>query len=70
MSLIYSIEMIENKIFPLMFSKLDVNAFNVSCSNDMIWHRRYGHLNLVGLKLLHKEKMTTDFSGVIGERDL
>ncbi|XP_073105946.1 uncharacterized protein [Elaeis guineensis] len=62
-SLIYSIEMTEKKMFQLMFSKLDVNLFSVSCSNDMIWHRRYGHLNLVNSEVIEwfkQFKVTTE----------
>ncbi|XP_077249473.1 uncharacterized protein LOC143888980 [Tasmannia lanceolata] len=52
MKLVLSIKMKENKMFPLVFSKLVFNVFTASNDDSMLWHRRYGHLNFGGVSLL------------------
>lgn len=54
-----SIRMTENKMFPLEVSKVE-QALVVSEKNleeSKLWHLRYGHLNMSGLRLLSQNKM-------------
>ena len=45
--------MTSNKMFPLDVSNLENFALATSVKDDSnLWHLRYGHLNIKGLKLL------------------
>ncbi|PKA60800.1 Retrovirus-related Pol polyprotein from transposon TNT 1-94 [Apostasia shenzhenica] len=50
---IVSVQMTENKMFPLKISSIENQVLVVSEKNEFnTWHLRYGHLNVKGLKLL------------------
>lgn len=50
--------MAENKMFPLEISSVNHHALLASKKNESImWHLRYGHLNVKGLQLLNKKEM-------------
>ncbi|GAV71862.1 gag_pre-integrs domain-containing protein [Cephalotus follicularis] len=59
MNLIYSVKMTANKMFPIMFSNVTINAFSASNDESMLCHRRFGHLIFSGLHLLHKLNMAS-----------
>ena len=45
--------MAENKMFPLEDSNVENIALVIDAKNDSdLWHLRYGHLNIKGLKFL------------------
>ncbi|KMT07734.1 hypothetical protein BVRB_6g146570 [Beta vulgaris subsp. vulgaris] len=55
---IASVSMTRNKMFPLDMSSVDNRALVCKgCTESDLWHLRYGHLHLNGLKLLHKKDM-------------
>ena len=63
-NLLYSVKMTENKMFPIRFSDVVVNGFGASTDDSMIWHRRFCHLNFVGLYLLQRMNMVAGLSMV------
>ena len=53
-----TIEMTANKMFPVNFSCIDDYALMASSKTDSwLWHMRYGHLYVNGLKLLKQKNM-------------
>lgn len=51
------VQMTQNQVFPLDVTK-DYKALTVSCDNEArLWHLRYGHLNVNGLRLLSRKEM-------------
>ena len=54
---IVSIPKRQNKMFPLQVSDKKNCAFNVKHTESNLWHLRYGHLNVGGLKLLARNNM-------------
>lgn len=55
---IATVPMTNNKIFPLEVSMVEKCAMVASRDNDTrLWHLRYGHLNVNGLKLLSQKEM-------------
>lgn len=60
--------MIEDNIFPLVFLKVSINAFNVVSNVSSLWHQRFGHFNFDGLNLLCKKNMVDGHSMVIIEK--
>lgn len=48
--------MTKNKMFPLEVSAVENCALVARSSESKIWHLRYGHLNVKGLKLLVVQK--------------
>lgn len=54
---VLEVEMTASKMFPFKVSSMN-HALVTSVENDSwLWHKRYGHLNFHGLKLLHEKKM-------------
>ncbi|KAJ4817458.1 polyprotein [Rhynchospora pubera] len=52
------VEMATNKLFPLEISSVEEKVMTTKLSNPSeIWHLRYGHLNVNGLKLLSQKQM-------------
>ena len=50
--------MIQNKMFSLEISSIDRHALTAYVkSESLLWHLRYGHLNINGLKLLNQKDM-------------
>ena len=49
--------MTANKMFPFKVSGIDHALIANMKTDSWLWHRRYGHLNFLGLKLLHEKKM-------------
>ncbi|KAG6476926.1 hypothetical protein ZIOFF_066174 [Zingiber officinale] len=53
---IVSMQMTENKMFPLKISNMGNQAFIDSEDNESkMWHLRYGHLNIKGMQLLNQK---------------
>ncbi|KAA3475371.1 retrovirus-related Pol polyprotein from transposon TNT 1-94 [Gossypium australe] len=52
--IIVDVQMAPNKLFPLEVSNALVVKENSECK---LWHLRYGHLNIKGLKLLSQKEM-------------
>ncbi|CAL5340443.1 unnamed protein product [Camellia sinensis] len=53
-----NINMTQNKMFPLEVSSMENFVFAASGKDDSkLWHLRYGHLNIKGLKLLKEKGM-------------
>ena len=53
-----SLNMTQNKMFPLRISDLTLNAFkSMECDSSLLWHERYGHLNFHGFHSLYKKDM-------------
>ncbi|KAJ0041452.1 hypothetical protein Pint_28226 [Pistacia integerrima] len=56
--IIATVKMASNKMFPLEVSTVeDFALIAKGCSEAKLWHLRYGHLNINGLKLLSKKEM-------------
>ncbi|PKA48313.1 Retrovirus-related Pol polyprotein from transposon TNT 1-94 [Apostasia shenzhenica] len=56
-ALIMEIPMTKNRMFPIRISVLEhVLVANIQV-DSWLWHKRYGHLNFHGLKLLYEKKM-------------
>ncbi|RVW94747.1 Retrovirus-related Pol polyprotein from transposon TNT 1-94 [Vitis vinifera] len=56
--IIVDVRMAANKLFPLEVSSIEKHALVVKeTSESNLWHLRYGHLNVKGLKLLSKKEM-------------
>ncbi|PKA53142.1 Retrovirus-related Pol polyprotein from transposon TNT 1-94 [Apostasia shenzhenica] len=56
-ALIMEISMTKNRMFPIRISVLEhVVVANIQV-DSWLWHKRYGHLNFHGLKLLYEKKM-------------
>ena len=52
------VNMAENHMFPLVFSKLESHAMVTMSKNaSQLWHLRYGHLHTAGLRLLNQKEM-------------
>lgn len=52
--------MTQNKLFPLQVSNMEKYVFSVKENNESkLWHLRYGHLNVRGLKLLSQKEMVS-----------
>ncbi|KZV18661.1 hypothetical protein F511_40615 [Dorcoceras hygrometricum] len=52
------VNMAENHMFPLVFSKLESHAMVTMTKNaSQLWHLRYGHLHTAGLRLLNQKEM-------------
>ena len=54
---IVDISMAQNKMFPLEVSDVKSYALVVRNNDAKIWHLRYGHLHMKGLKLLAQKNM-------------
>uniref|UniRef100_A0A3Q7J8P2 GAG-pre-integrase domain-containing protein n=1 Tax=Solanum lycopersicum TaxID=4081 RepID=A0A3Q7J8P2_SOLLC len=53
--------MAENKMFPLEDSNVENIALVIDAKNDSdLWHLRYGHLNIKGLKFLCQKDSTDE----------
>ncbi|KAL3533483.1 hypothetical protein ACH5RR_007004 [Cinchona calisaya] len=53
-----NVHVTKNKMFPLEVSKVENFALVIGAQNDSkLWHLRYGHLNVKGLKLLEQKGM-------------
>ncbi|RVW83084.1 Retrovirus-related Pol polyprotein from transposon TNT 1-94 [Vitis vinifera] len=56
--IIVDVHMAANKLFPLEVSSIEKHALVVKETSEYnLWHLRYGHLNVKGLKLLSKKEM-------------
>ncbi|KAJ0080658.1 hypothetical protein Patl1_12136 [Pistacia atlantica] len=56
--IIATVKMASNKMFPLEVSTVEDSALIAKgCSEAKLWHLRYGHLNINGLKLLSQKEM-------------
>lgn len=54
------VNMAENHMFPLVFSKLESHAMVTMSKNaSQLWHLRYGHLHTAGLRLLNEKEMVS-----------
>ena len=54
----FHISMTSNKLFPLDVSNMENFALAARANDDSkLWHLRYGHLNMKGLKLLSDKGM-------------
>ncbi|XP_038685787.1 uncharacterized protein LOC119985569 [Tripterygium wilfordii] len=63
---IVNVRMTENKMFPLEVSSVQGQALVVGKENDStLWHLRYGHLNINGLKLLSQKGMVLGLQNFI-----
>lgn len=57
-TLITSIKMTKNIMFPLLLHVTQGNYFKATIRDNLIlWHLRYGHLNFEALKLLERNHM-------------
>ncbi|KAL4317940.1 hypothetical protein GQ457_18G004620 [Hibiscus cannabinus] len=55
---IVDVRITPNKLFPLVISEVENHALAVKeTSESRLWHLRYGHLNIKGLKLLCQKEM-------------
>ncbi|KAL3537426.1 hypothetical protein ACH5RR_000792 [Cinchona calisaya] len=58
---VINVHMTENKMFPLEVSKVENFALVTGAQNNSkLWHLRYGHLNVKGLKLLEQKVWFSD----------
>lgn len=56
--------MTASRMFPFRIFSIDL-AMVANVKNDpWLWHRRYGHLNFNGLKLLHEKKMVVGLPSI------
>jgi transposase InsO family protein len=55
-SIIAKVKM-ENRSFPLNFKHSNDKAFRMVANDSWLWHKRLGHLNFQGLKLLEQKNM-------------
>ncbi|KAJ0094031.1 hypothetical protein Patl1_27066 [Pistacia atlantica] len=56
--IIVDVRMTPNKLFPLEVSSVESHALVVKENRESsLWHLRYGHLNVKGLKLLSQKEM-------------
>ena len=56
-----SIPMAQNRMFPLEVSGVKDHVLVAKMSESNLWHLRYGHLNVKGLKLLGDKSMVVGF---------
>ena len=56
--IISNIQITQHKMFPLEISRIDRHALDICAKNEsLLWHLRYEHLNINGLKLLNQKEM-------------
>ena len=61
--IVAEVKMTANKLFPLELSKVENNAMVNNAmivkenNESKLWHLRYGHLHIKGLKLLSEKEM-------------
>ncbi|KAK4386664.1 Retrovirus-related Pol polyprotein from transposon TNT 1-94 [Sesamum angolense] len=57
---IVEVRMKEHKCFPIHLQYMGRTAIKAQEDQSWLWHRRLGHFNFQGLKILHQKKMMTD----------
>ncbi|KAL0364512.1 UNVERIFIED_CONTAM: Retrovirus-related Pol polyprotein from transposon TNT 1-94 [Sesamum angustifolium] len=57
---IAEVRMNEYRCFPIHLQYMDRTAMKAQEDQSWLWHRRLGHFNFQGLKILHQKKMMTD----------
>ncbi|KAL0326872.1 UNVERIFIED_CONTAM: Retrovirus-related Pol polyprotein from transposon TNT 1-94 [Sesamum angustifolium] len=57
---IAEVRMKEHRCFPIHLQYMDRTAMKAQEDQSWLWHRRLGHFNFQGLKILHQKKMMTD----------
>ncbi|KAK4404232.1 Retrovirus-related Pol polyprotein from transposon TNT 1-94 [Sesamum angolense] len=57
---IAEVRMKEHRCFPIHLQYMGRTAMKAQGDQSWLWHRRLGHFNFQGLKLLHQKKMMTD----------
>ncbi|KAL0403780.1 UNVERIFIED_CONTAM: Retrovirus-related Pol polyprotein from transposon TNT 1-94 [Sesamum radiatum] len=58
--IIAKVRMKEHRCFPIQLQYLGGTAMKAQEDQSWLWHRRLGHFNFQGLKILHQKKMMTD----------
>ncbi|KAL0403671.1 UNVERIFIED_CONTAM: Retrovirus-related Pol polyprotein from transposon TNT 1-94 [Sesamum radiatum] len=58
--IIAKVRMKEHRCFPMQLQYLGGTAMKAQEDQSWLWHRRLGHFNFQGLKILHQKKMMTD----------
>lgn len=59
--ILVKVSLIHNKMFPLDVSSMEKFVFvAVGRDDSSIWHLRFGHLNIKGLKLSEEKGMVSD----------
>ncbi|KAK8497476.1 hypothetical protein V6N11_029300 [Hibiscus sabdariffa] len=62
--------MMQNKLFPVDLTRVETCALIVQKEEvTVLWHRRYGHININNLKMLQQEKMVKGVP-VLGKLDI
>ncbi|KAL0285423.1 UNVERIFIED_CONTAM: Retrovirus-related Pol polyprotein from transposon TNT 1-94 [Sesamum calycinum] len=57
---IAEVRMKEHRCFPIHLQYMGRTAMKAQEDQSWLWHRRLGHFNFQGLKILHQKKMMTD----------
>ncbi|KAL0368054.1 UNVERIFIED_CONTAM: Retrovirus-related Pol polyprotein from transposon TNT 1-94 [Sesamum calycinum] len=57
---IAEVKMKEHRCFPIHLQYMGRTAMKAQEDQSWLWHRRLGHFNFQGLKILHQNKMMTD----------
>ncbi|KAK4404748.1 Retrovirus-related Pol polyprotein from transposon TNT 1-94 [Sesamum angolense] len=57
---IAEVRMKEHRCFPIHLQYMSRTAMKAQEDQSWLWHRRLGHFNFQGLKILHQKKMMTD----------
>ncbi|KAK4386674.1 Retrovirus-related Pol polyprotein from transposon TNT 1-94 [Sesamum angolense] len=57
---IAEVRMKEHRCFPIHLQYMGRTTMKAQEDQSWLWHRRLGHFNLQGLKILHQKKMMTD----------
>ncbi|KAK4399925.1 Retrovirus-related Pol polyprotein from transposon TNT 1-94 [Sesamum angolense] len=57
---IAEVRMKEHRCFPIHLQYMGRTAMKAQKDQSWLWHRRLGHFNFQGLKILHQKKMMTD----------
>ncbi|KAK4393966.1 Retrovirus-related Pol polyprotein from transposon TNT 1-94 [Sesamum angolense] len=57
---IAEVRMKEHRCFPIHLQYMGRTAMKAQEDQSWLWHRRLGHFNFQGLKVLHQKKMMTD----------
>ncbi|KAL0318759.1 UNVERIFIED_CONTAM: hypothetical protein Sangu_2032100 [Sesamum angustifolium] len=57
---IVEVRMKEHRCFPIHLQYMGRTAMKAQEDQSWLWHRRLGHFNFQGLKILHQKKMMTD----------
>lgn len=57
-TLIGKVNMTSNKMFPIKFDSDDFFSLTMSSKDvSLLWHNRFGHVNLISLTHMHKNEM-------------